>query len=127
MGYAAVELQLSFYWYDFFLFYIDGRRRRTCIWRDICYACEPWFWSDAKSSIMPPLMYNIGNYGRYPVNIYNRVIRFILTFVLPFAFVGVYPAAYFLRKTEWNSYAFATPYCWCYLFYDCNHSLESRR
>lgn len=56
-----------------------------------------------------PLMYNIGNYGRYPVNIYNRVIRFILTFVLPFAFVGVYPAAYFLRKTEWNSYAFATP------------------
>ena len=47
-----------------------------------------------ESSIMP-LMYNIGNYGRYPVNIYNRVIRFILTFVLPFAFVGVYPAAYF--------------------------------
>ncbi|WP_274430714.1 ABC-2 family transporter protein [Bacillus sp. HNR-4] len=37
------------------------------------------------------------------------MIRFILTFVLPFAFVGVYPAAYFLRKTEWNSYAFATP------------------
>ena len=64
------------------------------VWRDICYAGEPWFWSDAKSSIMP-LMYNIGNYGRYPVNIYNRVIRFILTFVLPFAFVGVYPAAYF--------------------------------
>ncbi|MGR6011138.1 ABC-2 family transporter protein [Bacillus paranthracis] len=57
------------------------------------------FWSDAKSSIMP-LMYNIGNYGRYPVNIYNRVIRFILTFVLPFAFVGVYPAAYFLRKNR---------------------------
>lgn len=55
------------------------------------------FWSDAKSSIMP-LMYNIGNYGRYPVDIYNRVIRFVLTFVLPFAFVGVYPAAYFLRK-----------------------------
>ncbi|MGR5875816.1 ABC-2 family transporter protein [Bacillus pacificus] len=47
-----------------------------------------------------PLMYNIGNYGRYPVNIYNRVIRFILTFVLPFAFVGVYPAAYFFKENR---------------------------
>ena len=55
-----------------------------------------------------PLMYNIGNYGRYPVNIYNRVIRFILTFVLPFAFVE-YIQRHTFKKTEWNSYAFATP------------------
>ena len=66
------------------------------------------FWSDAKTSIMP-MMYNIGNYGRYPVDIYNKVIRFVLTWVLPFAFVGVYPASYFLRKEEWYAYAFATP------------------
>ena len=58
MGYAAVELQLSFYWYDIFLFLlmVGGG---ALIRRDICYACKPWFWSDAKSSIMP-LMYNIG-------------------------------------------------------------------
>ncbi|MDA6131542.1 ABC-2 family transporter protein, partial [Escherichia coli] len=48
------------------------------------------FWADARTSIMP-MMYNIGNYGRYPVDIYNSVIRFVLTWVLPFAFVGVYP------------------------------------
>jgi ABC-2 type transport system permease protein len=29
--------------------------------------------------------------------------------VLPFAFVGVYPASYFLRKEVWYAYAFATP------------------
>ncbi len=44
------------------------------------------------------MMYNIGNYGRYPVDIYNRVIRYVLTWVLPFAFVGVYPSAYFCVK-----------------------------
>ncbi|TRY18440.1 ABC transporter permease, partial [Geobacillus sp. LEMMJ02] len=66
------------------------------------------FWSDARSSIMP-MMYNIGNYGRYPVDIYNRIIRYILTWILPFAFVGVYPSAYFLRKTEWYMYSFLTP------------------
>lgn len=55
------------------------------------------FYSDAPTGIVP-LMYNIQNYGRYPVNIYNKMIRFVLTWVLPFAFVGVIPASYFLEK-----------------------------
>ena len=40
------------------------------------------------------------NYGRYPVNIYNKAIRFLLTWILPFAFVGVIPASYFLERNE---------------------------
>lgn len=55
------------------------------------------FYSDAPTGIVP-LMYNIQNYGRYPVNIYNKIIRFVLTWLLPFAFVGVIPASYFLEK-----------------------------
>ncbi|WP_168121603.1 ABC-2 family transporter protein [Paenibacillus sp. HB172176] len=55
------------------------------------------FYSDAPTGIVP-LLYNIQNYGRYPVNIYNKLIRFTLTWVLPFAFVGVIPASYFLEK-----------------------------
>ncbi|ANY65782.1 ABC transporter permease [Paenibacillus sp. BIHB 4019] len=55
------------------------------------------FYSDAPTGIVP-LMYNIQNYGRYPVNIYNKMIRFVLTWLLPFAFVGVIPASYFLEK-----------------------------
>lgn len=55
------------------------------------------FYSDAPTGIIP-LMYNIQNYGRYPVNIYNKLIRFMLTWLIPFAFVGVIPASYFLEK-----------------------------
>ena len=97
MGYAAMELQLSFYWYDFFLFLLMVGGGALVYGGIFVTLASFGFWSDAKSSIMP-LMYNIGNYGRYPVDIYNRVIRFVLTFVLPFAFVGVYPAAYFFTK-----------------------------
>ncbi|MFC5651456.1 ABC transporter permease [Paenibacillus solisilvae] len=57
------------------------------------------FYSDAPTGILP-LMYNIQNYGRYPVNIYNKAIRFLLTWILPFAFVGVIPASYFLDHNE---------------------------
>ena len=108
MVYAGVKLQLTLEWYDPFVFAI------MVIGGALVYAgifillASIGFWSDARTSIMP-MMYNIGNYGRYPVNIYNKVIRFILTWVLPFAFVGVYPAAYFLGRTEWYFYAFLTP------------------
>ncbi|WP_276356651.1 ABC transporter permease [Cohnella caldifontis] len=55
------------------------------------------FYSDAPTGIIP-LMFNIQSYGRYPVQIYNKGIRFLLTWVLPFAFVGVYPASFFLQS-----------------------------
>ena len=75
---------------------------------DFYFPCSIGFWSDSRTDIMPT-MYNISNYGRYPVDIYHRAIRFVLTWILPFAFVGVYPASYFLKKEEWYGYAFLTP------------------
>ncbi|ANB58940.1 ABC-2 transporter family protein [Anoxybacillus sp. B7M1] len=108
MGYAGSRLDLDFHWYDvpiFLLFVIGG----MFIYAGVFIALATIsFWSDARSSIMP-MMYNISNYGRYPIDIYNRVIRYILTWVLPFAFVGVYPSAYFLGKKEWYVYSFLTP------------------
>ncbi|KON89682.1 ABC transporter permease [Sporosarcina globispora] len=108
MIYAGNSLGLELSWADpflFFLFVIGGMLVYGGIF--VMIACIS-FWADARTSIMP-MMYNIGNYGRYPVDIYNSVIRFVLTWVLPFAFVGVYPASYFLGKEEWYLYSFLTP------------------
>ncbi|MDQ0228551.1 ABC transporter permease [Metabacillus niabensis] len=108
MAYAAIQLQLTFQWYDvllFIVFVISGALVYAGIFVSLA---SIGFWSDARTSLMP-MMYNIGNYGRYPVDIYNSVIRFVLTWILPFAFVGVYPAAFFLEKEEWYVYSFLTP------------------
>ncbi|SFB10117.1 MULTISPECIES: ABC transporter permease [unclassified Bacillus (in: firmicutes)] len=108
MVYAGINLKLTLSWYDPFLFIVlvlGGALVYAGVF--IMLACIS-FWADAKTSIMP-MMYNIGNYGRYPVDIYNKIIKFVLTWILPFAFVGVYPAAYFLEKEEWYFYAFMTP------------------
>ncbi|HLO10988.1 MAG TPA: ABC-2 family transporter protein [Pseudoneobacillus sp.] len=108
MLYSGARLNLQFQWYDPFLFFVlvfGGVLVYAGVF--IMLACIS-FWADARSSIMP-MMYNIGNYGRYPVDIYNPVIRFILTWILPFAFVGVYPSSYFLGKEDWYGYAFLTP------------------
>ena len=39
-------------------------------------------------------------FTRYPIGIYSRGVRVLLTFVVPFAFMNYFPAAYFLHKTD---------------------------
>jgi ABC-2 type transport system permease protein len=108
MFYAGGRLGLHIHWFDpflFLIFVIGGALVYGGVF--VIIACIS-FWADARTSLMP-MMYNISNYGRYPVDIYNAVIRFVLTWILPFAFVGVYPASFFLGKKEWYGYAFLTP------------------
>jgi len=108
MGYAAIRLELSFAWYDpilFVLLVISAVLIYAGVYTSIAAVS---FFSDSRTGIAP-MIWNIQNYGRYPVDVYNKLIRFILTWILPFAFVGVYPAAYFLRKEVWYTYTLLTP------------------
>ncbi|MDQ2873073.1 MAG: ABC-2 family transporter protein [Candidatus Eremiobacteraeota bacterium] len=40
------------------------------------------------------------DFTRYPISIYTRGVRLVLTFVLPFAFMNYFPATYLLHKTQ---------------------------
>jgi ABC-2 type transport system permease protein len=44
------------------------------------------------------------DFTRYPISIYTRGVRIVLTFVLPFAFMNYFPATYFLQKTDAGMY-----------------------
>lgn len=66
------------------------------------------FWSEGNTGLMP-MVYNLSNYGRYPMTIYRGVTRFLLTWVLPFAFVGFYPATIIMHRYEFAGYAYLTP------------------
>ena len=66
------------------------------------------FYSDAPTGILP-LVFNIQSYGRYPMTIYNRFIQVLLTWILPFAFVGIIPAAYFIADNGMQRMALLTP------------------
>jgi ABC-2 type transport system permease protein len=39
-------------------------------------------------------------FTRYPLTIYSRGVRLLLSFVFPFAFMNYFPATFFLHKTE---------------------------
>lgn len=108
MGYAWVELGLTWQWYDPLVFVLLVVGAVLVYGGVYVTMAATAFYSDAPTGIMP-LMYNISNYGRYPVTIYNRLLRNVLTWLLPFAFVGFYPSAYFLDRENWLGYALLTP------------------
>jgi ABC-2 type transport system permease protein len=58
------------------------------------------------------VVYPIGwlaDFGHYPVTIYAPPIQFMLTWVLPYAMVGFYPAAFLLRGGHYRVYGLLAP------------------
>jgi ABC-2 type transport system permease protein len=48
-------------------------------------------------------------FAKYPVTIFKGFIKIIITFILPMAFIGYYPALYFLRPGQGNILMYAAP------------------
>jgi ABC-2 type transport system permease protein len=66
------------------------------------------FWFVDRIGLLPPI-YNMIAFGRYPVTIYNTALRFLLSWIIPFAFVGFFPSTWFLGRHEFAGYYIATP------------------
>lgn len=66
------------------------------------------FWFEDRLGLAPPI-YNVIRFSRYPVTIFSPGVRLLLTFVLPFAWVAFYPAAWFVGGPEFRRLALLTP------------------
>lgn len=49
------------------------------------------------------MVYQLSTFVKYPTTIYPGWIKGILTFIIPFAFSGYFPSAYFLGKGSFVS------------------------
>jgi hypothetical protein len=61
-----------------------------------------------RIGISPPV-FNLMQFGRYPLTIYDAWVRFALSFVIPFAFASFYPTARFLHRPEFRLYFWSVP------------------
>ncbi|MGH9369467.1 MAG: ABC transporter permease [Thermoanaerobaculia bacterium] len=66
------------------------------------------FWIEDRIGISPPV-FNLMQFGRYPITIYDGWVRFALSFVIPFAFASFYPTARFLRREQFLAEFWAVP------------------
>lgn len=53
------------------------------------------FWTKRSGNITY-MLYMVNDFAKYPVTIYNNVVRSIITYIIPFAFTAFYPASYIL-------------------------------
>jgi len=66
------------------------------------------FWFEDRVGIVPPV-FNMLNFGRYPLTIYNVFIQFLLSWVIPFGFASFYPTTHFLGRTAFTPYFHLVP------------------
>lgn len=54
-------------------------------------------------------MFAFDRVSRYPVTIFPKILASILTFVLPYAFTGYYPATFYFTGAHYSSLSLMTP------------------
>ena len=96
---SARHIDLPFVWYDLPLAataVVFGMLIYTAI--KMIFAAVA-FWTKRSGHILQ-MAYGMSDFSQYPVEIYSRAVRRTVTYLLPFAFTGYYPASYLLRHTQ---------------------------
>ncbi len=66
------------------------------------------FWFISTFSLMQTLAW-MHQFGQYPVTILALPLQFVFTWVLPYAMMGFYPAAFLLRGDEYRFFGLLAP------------------
>jgi ABC-2 type transport system permease protein len=65
------------------------------------------FWDPSASSSFPYMVQQFCDFGKFPLTLYNRLMQFVLTWIVPFAFVSYYPGLILLQRagaSPWLAY-----------------------
>ncbi len=54
------------------------------------------FWLKVNGPFLQ-IAYDMANFAKYPTEIYSKGVRFLITWVIPFAFVAYLPASFFMK------------------------------
>ncbi|MBI5302695.1 MAG: ABC-2 family transporter protein [Chloroflexi bacterium] len=66
------------------------------------------FWYVSTFSLMQTMGW-MNQFGRFPVNIFGLPLQFLFTWIVPYAMMGFYPAAFLLRGDEYQFYGLLAP------------------
>ena len=68
------------------------------------------FWFVGSRSSVMFMVQRLRDFSRYPIDIYSMPIQILLTWIVPFAFTGFFPATFLLGRQEFSSFVFLTPF-----------------
>jgi ABC-2 type transport system permease protein len=65
------------------------------------------FWIKFSQAVLF-MNYQVSDFAKYPLSIYSKWMKVILSFIIPFAFTAYYPAGYFVGKVNLKFAALGT-------------------
>jgi ABC-2 type transport system permease protein len=73
------------------------------------------FWLTSFYNAFPLMVYQMADFAKYPSTLYTESIQFLITVVLPYAFIAYIPAVYIFGKEPWGWLAWLMPVValWC--------------
>jgi ABC-2 type transport system permease protein len=73
------------------------------------------FWLTSFYNAFPLMVHQMADFAKYPSTLFTEPIRFLVTVVLPYAFIGYVPAVYLFNKEPWGVLAWLIPAValWC--------------
>jgi ABC-2 type transport system permease protein len=66
------------------------------------------FWFEDRIGVIPPVWHLIA-FGRYPLSICSGLVRFLLSWIIPFGFASFYLSVRLLGRTDFRLHALLTP------------------
>lgn len=67
------------------------------------------FWFVGTRTAIMYVVHRLSDFSRYPIPIYAQPIRLLLSWIIPFAFTGFFPATFLLNITEYHIYVVLIP------------------
>jgi ABC-2 type transport system permease protein len=73
------------------------------------------FWLTSFYNAFPLMVHQMADFAKYPATLFTEPIQFLITVVLPYAFIGYVPAVYLFDKAPWGAAAWLAPLVavWC--------------
>lgn len=68
------------------------------------------FFTVNENPVLDFLLFQVKGFTNYPITIYPKIIEFLLTFILPFAYINFYPASFLLNKGAPDGFPAVLPY-----------------
>ena len=100
IGFALSNLSISFTLFKWFWLLVAILSASMIQVSFIVYTAVASFWLVRAESFVSFFVWGMRNFVQYPISIYPKFIQFILTFIIPYAFINFYPAQYFLQKND---------------------------
>ena len=108
LAYCSGELDIAYGFLDIVWLLVSAFSGAVILLSVFIIVASVSFHFEDRIGISAPV-YNLVNFGRYPIPIFHRVLQFILCWVFPFAFVAFYPATHFLGREGFEFMCYFTP------------------